>query len=161
MTPQQQSRETVVLFFVGNCRFAIAADAVEEICGVERLTPLAEGCGRSRAIRHTFERRGKRLLAVDAHVHFRMREASPQHILILRGVDVGVLIGGIDRMHEIQVVRPLPHGLSGEERKWYRGVTFIGREITPLVEPASFLPYQKTSRDAVSVSSAAGEAIPA
>ena len=147
----------MVLFYVGNCRFAIAADAVEEICGLTELTPLADGCGRSRAIRHTFERRGKRLLAVDAHLHFRIAEASPQHILILRGVEVGVLIGAIDRMHEIQAVRRLPRGLSGEERKWYRGVTLIGREITPLVDPAGFLTHQRANRDAA----ATREAIPA
>jgi chemotaxis signal transduction protein len=157
----QRARETVVLFYVGSCRFAIAANAVEEICGLDHLTPLADGCGRSRAIRHTFERRGKRLLAVDAQVHFRMREATPQHVLILRGADIGILIGGIDRMHEMGVVRPLPRGLSGEERKWYRGVTLIGREITPVVDPRSFLPYGNAVPEPLSVAARAREAIPA
>ena len=133
-------RETVVLFLVGSHRFAIAANAIEEIRGVERLMPLAPGAGGSRAARHTFDARGRRFLAVDAQLLLRIADATPQHILVLGGADVGVLIGAVDRMHDIRDLFPLPHALRGEERKWYRGLALIGGQITPVLDPTAFLP---------------------
>ena len=158
-------RETVVLFMVGSHRFAIAANAIEEIRGIERLMPLAPGAGGSRAARHTFDARGRRFLAIDAHLLLRMAEAPPQHILVLGGADVGVLVGAVDRMHDIRDIFPLPHALRGEERKWYRGLALIGGQITPVLDPAAFLPASETSRRGGTVAGAEQaqplEAVPA
>ena len=136
-------RETVVLFMVGGHRCAIAANAIEEIRGVERLMPLPPGAGGSRAARFTFDARGRRFLAVDAHLLFRMADTAPQHILVLGGADVGVLVGGVDRMHDIRELYPLPYALRGEERRWYRGLALIDGQITPVLNPAAFLPARE------------------
>ena len=141
---RRRIRETVVLFMVGGHRFAIAANAIEEIRGSERLMPLAPGAGGSRAVRHTFDARGRRFLAVDAPLLFRMADAAPQHILVLGGADVGVLIGAVDRMHDIRELFPLPYALRGEERRWYRGLALIDGQITPVLDPAAFLPPRET-----------------
>ena len=160
---RRRIHETVVLFMVGNQRFAISANTVEEICELGTLTPLSAGCGRSRVARNTFDRRGKRYLAVDAAAHFRMPDAAPRHILVLRGADVGLLIGSIDRMHEIKELYSLPLALWGEEQAWYRGLALIGGQIVPLVEPTGFLPDGATRADSLCISETAdiGEAIPA
>lgn len=163
MSRRQRIHETVVLFMVGDHRFAISANTVEEICELGTLTPLSAGCGRNRVARSTFDRRGKRYLAVDAAAHFHIPESVPQHILVLRGADVGVLIGSIDRMHEINELYSLPRALSGEEQTWYRGLALVAGQIVPLVEPASFLPGGTTRANALYVSKTPdiGEAISA
>jgi chemotaxis signal transduction protein len=137
--------ETVVLFMVGNQRFAMAANTIEEIRVVERLMPLPPGAGGSRAARHTFDARGRRFLAVDAHLVLRMADATPQHILVLGAADVGVLVGAVDRMHDIRDLYPLPHALRGEERRWYRGLALIDGQITPVLDPAAFLPVREAA----------------
>ena len=142
-------RETVVLFMVGSHRLAIAANAIEEIRGAERLMPLPPGAGGSRIARHTFDARGRRFLAVDAHLLLRTGEAPPHHILVLGDADVGVLVGAVDRMHTIREIFPLPFALRGEERKWYRGLALIDGQITPVLDPAVFLVSRETFRSAV------------
>jgi len=134
---------------VGSHRFAIAANAIEEIRGAERLMPLSPGAGGSRVAHHTFDARGRRFLAVDAHLLLRIAEAPPQHILVLGGADVGVLVGTVDRMHDIREIFPLPFALRGEERRWYRGLALIDGQITPVLDPAVFLGSRETFRSGI------------
>ena len=164
MTRRSHAPETVVLFQVGDYRFAIAAGEVEEICATDCLVPLAAGCGGTRSVRHTFDRRGRRHLAVDAQVHLRIAAGTLGHILVLRTVDVGILISGIERMHDIRELYPLPRALQGAERKWYRGLALINHELIPVLDPAGFVPQElraESTPDARAARTFAAEAVPA
>ena len=73
-------RETVVLFTVGEGRFAIAASAVQEVCGLEGLVALAPA-QRSRSVRHMLQRRDGTRLVVDARLYFGVSGACQRLLL--------------------------------------------------------------------------------
>ena len=136
---RRASRETAVLFSVGDACFAIAANAVEEIRGLEGLVPLGDKRGRVRSMTHTLERCSKQHIVIDAALHFGMPSAKPERLLVLRASLVAVLVGCVDRMQEIAVVYSLPRAFRGQERQWYGGLVLLHDAIVPLVNPESFL----------------------
>lgn len=59
--------------------------------------------------------------------------------MVMRSIPVAVLVSGIERMHDIGEVRPLPSAFQGDERRWYRGLTIVKRRAVPVVNADSFL----------------------
>jgi hypothetical protein len=133
--------EQVILFAVGGTRFAISAQAVEEIRNLDGLRPISAGQWHMRLdkVRFTLERQGKNYFAVDANLHLRMLPSRHSRVLVLRRLQAAVLVDSIDRMADIEIVFPLPRGFCGEERQWYRGLAVIGGDVVPVVNPDSFL----------------------
>lgn len=133
-------REAVVLFRVGDTRFALSAASVEEICDLQQLKSLdAPTLRRVSKVRHTFDRRGHRIFVVDANLYFAMLPSKPERVLIIRGSASALLVGAIDRMHEISAIHPLPRAFNGDERRWYRGLALMRDGIVPVLDPASIL----------------------
>ena len=126
-------RETVVLFTVGEGRFAIAASAVQEVCGLEGLVALAPA-QRSRSVRHMLQRRDGTRLVVDARLYFGMSSGACQRLLLLRFPGVAVLVGSVDRMQEITALYSLPRAFRGQERQWFRGLSLLHDGVVPVVD---------------------------
>ena len=132
--------ERVILFFVANQMFAIAADAVQEIRSTDGLAGAAiEIESELPKVRHMIERGRHFYYVVNGCAHFGLRITRPALVLILRQRRVAVLVDRIDRMAEIPGVHALPPAFTGEERHWYRGLTYIDDMVIPVIEPAGFL----------------------
>lgn len=137
--------EDVILFKVGASRFAIAANAVDEIRNLEGLSPLPA------ALRHPRLARVKAMLVrekkdpdkvffvVDAAAHFGLDPAEPGRVLVLRSSCAALQVESIDRMTQISTVVALPAAFSGQERLWYRGLALLNDQVVPLVAPEAFL----------------------
>jgi chemotaxis signal transduction protein len=137
--------EDVILFKVGAHRFAIAANAVDEIRNLEGLLPLPP------ALRHQRLARVKAMLVrekkdpdkiffvVDAAAHFGVSAVEPGRVLVLRASCAALQVESIDRMTQISTVVALPAAFSGQERTWYRGLALLGDQVVPLVSPEAFL----------------------
>jgi chemotaxis signal transduction protein len=80
---------------------------------------------------------------VNAGQHFGLPISRPTLVLILRQFRVAVLIDRIDRMTDISATYPLPTAFTGEEKRWYRGLTYVDDHVIPVVQPDGFL----TSKD--------------
>jgi hypothetical protein len=124
-------------------RFAIAANAVDEIKNLDGLSPFKAPPGRFSQVKHTLLRekkdRGILYFVVDASAHFHIAPRKPGRLLILRDTKVAVLVDSIDRMAQIGPVSPLPLAFSGEERNWYRGLAVIENSVVPVLYPECFL----------------------
>ena len=59
--------------------------------------------------------------------------------MVLRHARAAVMVESVDRMQEIQLIRPLPDAFSGKERDWYRGLVVIKGKVVPVVKPEAFL----------------------
>jgi len=59
--------------------------------------------------------------------------------MVLRNSPAAVIVDGIDHMQEIYSIQALPEAFSGEERRWYRGLTLIKGKVVPVVRPEAFL----------------------
>src|SRR5271170_1658850 len=95
--------ETVVLFYVANQMFAIAADSVHEIRSTDSLAGAAnelENSGLPK-VRHTIDRSGRTYYVVNAGMHFGLPVTRPSLVLILRQFRAAVLVDRIERMAEI------------------------------------------------------------
>jgi chemotaxis signal transduction protein len=133
--------EAVILFWVANQMFAIAADAVQEIRSTDSLAGAANEIGRSevRKVRHTLQWGRRTCYVVNAGMHFGLPITRPSLVLILRQMRAALLVDRIDRMTEIAAVYPLPHAFTGEERRWYRGLAYVDDSVIPVVQPSGFL----------------------
>ena len=131
--------EAMILFTVGDTRFAIAASAVEEIRSRDGLEPLASVRGRTAGVRHTLERRGRSHFVIESDMHFCMLPTKLERVLVLRGNSAAILVGRIDRMHEIHTLYSLPRAFRGEERRWYRGLALLRDGVVPVIDPATFV----------------------
>jgi chemotaxis signal transduction protein len=137
--------EAVILFGVGDCKFAIAATAVEEI----RSTQGMQQTGFAAAtlvpkVKHRLSRDGRTYYVVDANLYFCLLPSPATRVLLLRNSRVALLVSDIDRMTEIGHVLALPHAFCGEERNWYRGLTVLeagagSTTVAPIVKPESIL----------------------
>jgi chemotaxis signal transduction protein len=134
-------RETVVLFYVANQMFAVAADSVQEIRSTDSLAGAANEIEHPELpkVRHTIERSGRTYYVVNAGTHFGLQLTRPALVLILRQFRAAVLVDRIDRMAEIPGVYPLPLAFTGDERRWYRGLAYLDDSVIPVVEPTGFL----------------------
>jgi hypothetical protein len=45
----------------------------------------------------------------------------------------------IERMAEIAAIHALPRAFAGEERRWYRGLTYLEDHVIPVIQPSGFL----------------------
>jgi chemotaxis signal transduction protein len=137
--------ETVVLFYVANQMFAIAADSVQEIRSTDSLAGAANEIENPELpkVRHTINRSGRIYYVVNAAQHFGLPVTRPALVLILRQFRAAVLVDRIDRMAEIPGVYPLPLAFTGEERRWYRGLAYLDDSVIPVVEPTGFLAPQE------------------
>jgi chemotaxis signal transduction protein len=131
-----RKKETVILFTVGGCMFAIAANAVDEI---REIAGLRHFPSRLPKVRHTLERQNREYFVVDAATHFRMSDANPSRLMVLRHTPVVVIVDAIERMQEIYSIQALPDGFRGEERNWYRGLTVLKGRVVPVVRSEAFI----------------------
>ena len=133
--------EAVILFAVGEYRFAIAANAVEEIRNLQGLKPLPPGAVTPRLakFRQTLERDRKRYFVVDSNLHFRLFPSKATRLLELRESNAAVAVDNTDRIIEIGQLHALPRAFGGEERQWYRGLAMIDDKVVPVVNPAAFM----------------------
>jgi chemotaxis signal transduction protein len=139
-TRSSRRSEPVILFTVGATRFAIAANAVDEIRNMDGLQPAPPARHPKLAkIKHLLEREHKMYFVVDANLHYHMFPSKHARVLVLRDSVVAVLVDNIERMAEITLLHPLPHAFTGEERGWYRGLVVLDEQVVPVVSPASFL----------------------
>lgn len=137
----QGAREDVILFTVCGFRFAIAANAVSEIRGLEGLQRFSLGASylRSAQVDFTVERNGTVYFVVDAARHFRLPPSNPTRVLILRQTAAAIQVDSTDRMMKISALHALPQAFSGDERNWYRGLAVIGGDVVPVVNQHAFL----------------------
>jgi hypothetical protein len=133
--------EPVILFAVGEHRFAAPANDVDEIRDLHGLHPIGAVTLRSSVskVQSTLERSGRTYFVVDAGLHFGEVPSKTSRLMVLRGLPVAVLVDSIDRMAEVEHVLPLPKAFRGEERLWYLGLALIEDAVVPIVRMASFL----------------------
>ena len=133
--------EAVILFYVANQMFAIAAGSVQEIRSTDGLAGAANEIDQQVVpkVRHILEWSRRTYYVVNAGAHFGLPVSRPTLVLILRRMRIAVLVDRIDRMTEIPAVYPLPQAFSGKERRWYRGLAYIDDSVIPVVEPTGFL----------------------
>lgn len=143
-----RAQETVVLFFVANQIFAIAADSVQEIRSTDSLAGSASEIEKPELakVRHTIERGRRAYYVVNAGVHFGLPVTRPTLVMILRQFRAALLVDRIDRMAEIPAVHPLPLAFAGEERRWYRGLAYLDDTVIPVLEPTGLLTPQEFQR---------------
>jgi chemotaxis signal transduction protein len=133
--------EAVILFWVANQMFAIAAESVQEIRSTDSLAGAANEIDQQVVpkVRHILEWSRRTCYVVNAAAHFDLRVTRPTLVLILRRMRIAVLVDRIDRMTEIPAVYALPQAFAGKERHWYRGLAYIDDSVIPVVEPSGFL----------------------
>ena len=151
--------EAMILFCIANQTFAIAADAVQEIRSTDSLGGSAIEIEQADLpkVRHLVERARRTYYVVSGCAHFGLRVTRPTLVLILRQIRAAVLVDSIERMAEVSKIHPLPRGFEGEERKWYRGLTYLEDRVIPVIHPGGFLTVEEFARldQAVAVSGSA------
>lgn len=142
--PSRRS-EAAILFWVANQTFAIAADSVQEIRSTDSLAGTAIELGETELpkVRHMVERAHRTYFVVNAGIHFGLPVTRPTLVLIMRQLRVAVLVDRIERMAEISSVHALPHAFSGQERQWYRGLTYLDDRVMPVIRPRGFLTVEE------------------
>jgi len=83
---------------------------------------------------------------VNAGAHFGLPVTRPTLVLILRKFRVAILVDRIERMAEISAIHRLPRAFSGDERRWYRGLTYVNDYLIPVIEPSGFLTTDEFQR---------------
>jgi len=133
--------EQMILFVVANRMFAIAAAAVQEIRSTDGLAGSANDLAHSdiSKVRHTLERNHQTYYVVNAGAHFGLPVTRPTLVLVLRRLRVAVLVDHIERMADIAAIHALPQAFAGDERRWYRGLTYIDDHVIPIIQPSGFL----------------------
>ena len=143
-----RASEAVILFCIANQTFAIAADAVQEIRSTDSLGGTAIEIEQAEVpkVRHLVERARRTYYVVSGCAHFGLRVTRPTLVLILRQIRAAVLVDSIERMADIATVHPLPRGFQGDERKWYRGLTYLEDRVIPVINPGGFLTVEEFAR---------------
>ena len=143
-----RASEAVILFCIANQTFAIAADAVQEIRSTDSLGGTAIEIEQAEVpkVRHLVERARRTYYVVSGCAHFGLRVTRPTLVLILRQIRAAVLVDSIERMADVATIHPLPRGFQGEERKWYRGLTYLEDRVIPVINPGGFLTVEEFSR---------------
>jgi chemotaxis signal transduction protein len=140
--------EAVILFCIANQTFAIAADAVQEIRSTDSLGGTAIEIEQAEVpkVRHLVERARRTYYVVSGCAHFGLRVTRPTLVLILRQIRAAVLVDSIERMADVATIHPLPRAFEGEERKWYRGLTYLEDRVIPVIRPGGFLTTEEFAR---------------
>ena len=143
-----RASEAAILFCIANQTFAIAADAVQEIRSTDSLGGTAIEIEQAEVpkVRHMGERARRTNYVVSGCAHFGLRVTRPTLVLILRQIRAAVLVDSIERMADIATVHPLPRGFQGDERKWYRGLTYLEDRVIPVINPGGFLTVEEFAR---------------
>ena len=143
-----RASEAVILFCIANQTFAIAADAVQEIRSTDSLGGTAIEIEQAEVpkVRHLVERARRTYYVVSGCAHFGLRVTRPTLVLILRQIRAAVLVDSIERMADIATLHPLPRGFQGDERKWYRGLTYLEDRVIPVINPGGFLTVEEFAR---------------
>ena len=143
-----RASEAVILFCIANQTFAIAADAVQEIRSTDSLGGTAIEIEQAEVpkVRHLVERARRTYYVVSGCAHFDLRVTRPTLVLILRQIRAAVLVDSIERMADVATVHPLPRGFEGDERKWYRGLTYLEDRVIPVINPGGFLTVEEFAR---------------
>jgi chemotaxis signal transduction protein len=139
---RQGAHEAVILFTVGGFKFAIAANAVREVRGLEGLEPRpAAGAAPIRIpkVGFTLERNRTIHFVVDAARHFHLPPSKAARVLVLRNEPIAVLTDSTDRIMEISTLHELPLAFTGDERNWYRGLAIMSGDVVPVVNHNAFL----------------------
>jgi len=140
--------EEVILFAVAGHTFAIAASAIEEIRSTDGFSSATSEI----AIRnipkvlHRLRRGRKWYYVVSVCAHFDLPVSRPTLVLFLRHSCVAVLVDQIDRIETISRLMVIPRSFSGAERAWYRGLTLIGENIVPVLNPDGFLTHDELAQ---------------
>ena len=131
----------VILFNIGETKFALDASEVDEIRTLEGLAPFTPVRGPSRLakVKYTIQRQGATYFVVDAGMPFGILSAKPTRVMLLRNSLTAVLVDSIDRMSELSSIKPLPLAFTGSERNWYLGLGLRNEEVLPLVNASVFL----------------------
>jgi|SRR5579884_2021376 len=134
-------RHTAVLFVVGGFQFVIEADLVEEIRSLQGVEPIhwVESHPGLAKVTHVVHRGRRKFFVVDSGRYFQLPQSHSSRVLLLRRMDVGILVDGVDRMVEFGAVYPLPEAFEGAERSWYLGLTLLQQRLVPVVNSASFV----------------------
>jgi chemotaxis signal transduction protein len=137
----QTAREDVIVFTVGEFKFAIAANAVKEIRSMDGLQAFTLGgiSAQIAKLRFTLERSGTTYFVVDAARHFGLAPSRPCRVLILRNSTTAVLVDETDRILQISALHALPRAFTHEERSWYRGLAVVNGDVVPVVNHHAFL----------------------
>ena len=143
-----RASEAVILFCIANQTFAIAADAVQEIRSTDSLGGTAIEIEQAEVpkVRHLVERARRTYYVVSGCAHFGLRVTRPTLVLILRQIRAAVLVDSIERMADIATLHPLPRAFQGDERKWYRGLTYLEDRVIPVINPGGFLTVEEFAR---------------
>lgn len=143
--PRQNRRssrnEPAILFSIAGQMFAINANAIQEIRTTDSISASASEISPAgiEKVRHRL-RRGRRFFhVVNGCAHFGLGASRPTQVVVLRNSRVAVLVDSIERMETMSLLMALPPGFSGPERSWYRGITLIGGNVVPVVNPSGFL----------------------
>jgi hypothetical protein len=126
-TKAASAGEPVILFRVGPYKFAIAATDVNEIRGYD-----------SRWIALQKARKEAGVVTVHLAAEMGLQVGNEQHILLLRGVDVGLAVGAVEKMAQAKRVYELPSAFACKERQWYTGLLVFDGEVVPLVDGIAF-----------------------
>ncbi len=90
-------------------------------------------------VKHLVHRGNRSYFVVNGCAHFGLKPTRPTLVLILRDSPVAILVDKIERMADIAAPNALPLAFEGEERRWYRGLSYTDDTILPVVNPAGFL----------------------
>lgn len=133
--------ETVILFSVAEYVFAASANAVREIRSIDSLSASASDISHAGVpkVRHVLRRSRKVYFVVDAGALFGLPPTRPTLVLVFRNLPIALLVDRIDRMETISILQALPAAFSGEERRWYRGLTLLDDCVVPVMNPAGLL----------------------
>jgi len=136
-----RASESAILFTISGLPFAIASSAVHEIRSADSLSGSATEIGQSVVpkVKHLVHRGNRSYFVVNGCAHFGLKAARPTLVLILRDSPVAILVDKIERMADISAPHALPLAFEGEERRWYRGLSYTDDVIVPVVNPAGFL----------------------
>jgi chemotaxis signal transduction protein len=136
-----RSRENAVLFTIDMQLFAVAAASVQEIRSADSLAGSAIDFEQRAVpkVKHIVEHRDRTCFVVNGSAHFGLRRTRPSLILFLCDSRAAVLVDQIQGMAEIPSPAPLPKAFMGEERAWYRGLTYHDDRVIPVVNPSGFL----------------------
>lgn len=153
--------EPVILFSIAGQRFAINANAIQEIRTTDSISAAASEASSTGVakVRHRLRRGRKTFHLVNGCVHFGLPASRPMQVVVLRNHRVAVLVDSIDRMETMSILMALPPGFCGPERLWYRGITLIAEHVVPVVNASGFLTEQELAQlDAAAECEARSEA---
>jgi hypothetical protein len=143
-TTKKVQHQDMILFSVSGTRFAIRAEAVDEIRNLDGLAPYrASFAANLKGVTHTLVRSKKdpekTYFVVSGASHFGLSGARLGRVMVLRGGAAAVTVDTIDRMTQVALVHALPRAFSGQEREWYGGLAICDGLVVPVVREETFL----------------------